>query len=195
MMNTEITINHDGFSYTGVITNYIINKVSFLDSRTKQTIEIEMEQVALKHILQMMIDKIRMERQYGHLSCYDYPIEYIQMENLNDIICCCLMKYNESIYDSRYKHIYENLKDIAIDVINGNINFKKLTFSYMSINEWVEVYVSSNLCEEAKKVFESMYYYMPTDVRNGWLEGNHLSHYDNLYTNPMMDYILVAHQM
>ncbi|WP_324658858.1 hypothetical protein [Bacillus cereus] len=195
MMNTEITINHEGFSYTGVITNYIINTVSFLDSRTKQTIEIEMEQVALKHILQMMIDKIEMERKYGHLSCYDYPIEYIQMENLNDIICCCLMKYNESIYDNRYKHLYENLKDIAIDVINGNINFKKLTFCYMPIDEWVEVYVTRDMSKEAKQVFESMYYYMPTDLRNGWLEGNHLCNYTNLYTDTMMNYMLVAHEM
>lgn len=195
MMNSEITINHEGFSYTGKITNYIINKVSFLDSRTKEIIEIEMEQVSLKHILLMMIDKIRMEKQYGHLSCYDYPIEYIQMENLNDIICSMLMKYNSSIYDNRYKYLYENLKDIAIDVINGNINFKKLTFSYMSIDEWVEVYISNYMSEEAKKVFESMYYYMPTDIRNGWLEGNHLCNYTNLYTNPMMDYMLIAHEM
>ncbi|MDZ4632282.1 hypothetical protein ORN01_25330 [Bacillus cereus] len=148
----------------------------------------------MNELVTKMVAKLQLENKYGSLSCYDYPKQYEQMIDLEVEICEALDQYDENAYSKRSSDLYENIKDIAKEIINGNINDDDLTLEYYSLHEWVEVHVTSNMCEEAKKVFESMFYYMPTENRNNWLEGNHLSNYTNTYSNVMLDYILMVHE-
>lgn len=194
MMNTEITVDLGTQVLTGKVVNVVGDTITMMEATTKQFFDFPVSMISLKEVTTMMVDKLEMENRYGHLSCFDYPTEYQQMENLNEIIFDVLCKYNENEYSQRANDLYENIKDIATEIINGNINADRLELNYMPINEWVEVYVTEGMCDEAKKLFESMFYFMDTHTRNNWLEGNHLSNFTNTYTNHLMDYILMAHE-
>ena len=148
----------------------------------------------MKELVMKMVDKLEVERKYGNLSCYDYPAEYNKMIDLEVEICEALDQYNETEYSKRASDLYSNIADIAIDIINGNINADTLEINYYSIDEWIEVYITNGMCEAERKTFESLFHYMPTDVRNGWLEGNYLANFTNTYTNVMIEYILMAHE-
>ena len=148
----------------------------------------------MKNLVLKMVEKIQLENKFGWASCYDYPAEYNQMIDLEVEICEALEKYNDTNYSKRGTDLYENIEDIAKEVVNGNIDAESLELSYYSIDEWIEMYVTEGMEEAEKKTFESLFYYMPTDVRNGWLEGNHLSNFTNTYTNIMIEYILMVHE-
>lgn len=148
----------------------------------------------MNELVTKMVAKLQLENKYGNLSCYDYPKQYEQMIELEVEICEALDKYNENEYSKRSNDLYENIKDIAKEILNGNINDDDLTLEYYSIDEWIEVHVTEGMEEAEKKTFESLFYYMPTEVRNSWLEGNHLSNFTNTYTNVMIEYILMVHE-
>ena len=154
----------------------------------------ETQVLSLNEITLKMVEKVELENRYGNLSCYDYPKQYEQMTDLEVEICEALDKYNENEYSKRSSDLYANIEDIAKDIVNGNIDAENMDLQYYSINEWIEVYISSDMEEAEKNTFESLFYYMPTDVRNGWLEGNHLANFTNTYTNVMIEYILMAHE-
>ena len=154
----------------------------------------ETQVLSLNEITLKMVEKVELENRYGNLSCYDYPKQYEQMTDLEVEICEALDKYNENEYSKRSSDLYANIEDIAKDIVNGNIDAENMDLQYYSINEWIEVYISSDMEEAEKNTFESLFYYMPTDVRNGWLEGNHLANFTNTYTNVMIEYILMVHE-
>ncbi|MDA2738398.1 hypothetical protein PDQ75_24915 [Bacillus cereus group sp. Bc015] len=194
MMNQTITVNFEGQVFTGKVVNVVGDTVTMMEETSKQFFDFPVSMVTLKDLTILMVAKLEMENRYSHLSCFDYPKEYQQMEDLNDIIFEILKKYNDDSYSNHANDLYENIKDIAIDVINGNIDIESAEISYYTLDDWVEIYVKEGLSQDAKEMFESLFLFMDKATRNQWLEGNHLSNFTNTYSNIMLDYILMVNE-
>lgn len=146
----------------------------------------------LKLVVAKLIEKKDLEGRYGWASCFDYPAQYEQMEQLASEVMEALTEQTD-----QYKatQLYDCLEAIAGDISNGNYDMESIDgISLLTQGEYIDEYVLSNMDESATEMFNSLFYFMDIDSRNNWLENNHLAHDPSIYTTKIMDYILMVHQ-
>lgn len=171
----------------------IVNVVSkALQNKVNQIEKVEIKMTDLKLEVVKMMEKKDLEGRYGWASCFDYPEQYNRMEELASEIFTSL---EELTNEYKAKQVYECLEAIAIDVSGGNYDLESLdSIIYMTQDTYLDEYVLSGMDESAKKMFDSLFYFMNSDSRNNWLEANYLAHDPNIYTSKMMDFIIMVHE-
>lgn len=146
----------------------------------------------LKLVVAKMMEKKDLEGRYGWASCFDYPKQYEQMEQLSSEIFEAL---EELTNEYAARQVYECLEAVAVDISGGNYDFERLdSISYMTQDTYLDEYVLEGMDESATNMFNSLFYFMDVDGRNHWLEANYLAHDPNVYTHRMMDFIIMVHQ-
>lgn len=138
----------------------------------------------LNLVVAKMVEKKDLEGRYGWASCFDYPEQYDKMTDL-ELEIDDLLEGNDKLYNI--------LDAVAVDVYNGNIDAETIEINHYSQDEYLEYYVLENMDEQAKSMFESLYYFMNSDLRGQWLEANYLAHDPNVYTDKFMENIIMLH--
>lgn len=145
----------------------------------------------MKHILSLMVEKKRLEDQYGWRSCFDVPEQYDKMENLSVEIMNNLKEYEKHHTDILATNLYDVLDTIAFEIVNGNISEEAEVMFYTQ-DEYLETYVLGNFNEEQMEVFDKLFYYMNSDDRAGWLKSNYINNDSNEYTDNLVNFVVVV---
>lgn len=136
----------------------------------------------LKLIVAKMVEKKALENKYGWASCFDYPKQYDAMTDLELEI--------DDLLEGR-DELYPILDTIACEIDWGNIDLETLEVNHYSQDEYLEYYVLEGMDEHARKMFDSLYYFMDSDTRGQWLEANYLAHDPNVYTDKRIENIIM----
>lgn len=170
----------------------IVNVVSkALQNKVNQNEKVEIKMTDLKLVVVKMMEKKDLEGRYGWASCFDYPEQYNRMEELASEIFTALEEMTD---EYKARQVYECLESIAIDIAN-NYDIETIDgISFMSQDEYLDDYVLSGMDESATSMFNSLFYFMDIDGRNNWLETNYLANDPCIYTNKMMDFVLMVHR-
>ncbi|MGQ9028444.1 hypothetical protein BLL41_21370 [Bacillus sp. FMQ74] len=145
----------------------------------------------MKHILSLMVEKKRLEDQYGWRSCFDVPEQYDKMENLSVEIMNNLKEYEKHHADILASNLYDVLDTIAFEIVNGNISEEAEVMFYTQ-DDYLETYVLGNFNEEQMEVFDKLFYYMNSDDRAGWLKSNYINNDPNEYTDNLVNFVVVV---
>lgn len=139
----------------------------------------------LKNAIQLLVQKMELEDKYSHVSCFDAAEAYEKMEKLAAEAMDIVSSYKNVTAAS----LYEVLQDIAYDLKNEFID-KDVDFHLYTQDEFIDEFITSNLNDEATKLFDSLYYFMNIDDRVAWLRNNYID--DFMYTDAAVNFVIVV---
>ena len=143
----------------------------------------------MKELIDLLVEKKRLEDKYGHISCFDAPEAYERMEELADK---ARERAEQLAKECRCSTsaIMEVAEDIADDILDGNIR-DDVNVSLFNVDDFIEEYVLSGVDEAGRKLFDSLYYWMDADMRIQWLKRNYIDGDHSIYTAQNVDCIAV----
>lgn len=140
----------------------------------------------LKNAVQLLVQKMELEDRYSHVSCFDAAEAYEKMEKL----AAEAMDIASSYKNVTAASLYEVLHDIADDLKNGFID-EDVELHLYTQDEFIDEYITSNLNDEAIKLFDSLFYFMNIDDRVAWLRNNYIDT-DFMYTDAAVNFVIVV---
>jgi hypothetical protein len=143
----------------------------------------------MKDLLKMAIEYETLNNQYGHVSCFDVPEKYEEMEELiSNLHEKCKKFFNGDEYYA--KKLVEILKTIAYECVNGNYNFDNIELCFYTQDDFIEEIVLSGMDESAKDMFDRLFYFMDIDHRVAWLKSNYLNPNPHAYHDEMVNFVI-----
>lgn len=151
-------------------------------------------------MLNIIVNKIRekseLENRYGWVSCFDAPEAYNEMGKLAGEIeeLCEEVVQSNLDHNGFAKFLPETLRDVLY-YINGHfdsIEGKELVL--YTQDEYIETYVLGGISEDAREVFDNLFYYMNSDERAGWLHSHYIDHDECAFADEYVDFVIMAYE-
>ncbi|MBJ8113479.1 hypothetical protein JDS99_28425 [Bacillus cereus group sp. N6] len=137
----------------------------------------------MREILDTLIQLDEKKQAFGHVSCFDVPEEYEQMEILySESIDACKEAAGVHGHD-----LYKVLKTIASEISRGNIN-EDCEVIFYTFDDFVDNLVEGYE-EDARKLFDELFYFMNSDTRISYIDANYLTNSPNIFASKFLHVI------
>ncbi len=155
--------------------------------------DISKEQELLVNIM-----KVReIEKQYGHISCFDAPKAYLEMTEIQRKICDLVTELSQDVEGVSNKGLFKVFEDIAKDAstiynmtaedIVKNIGEGIIKFQTYDLHDFLDQYV---LKEKENELFSSLFWFSDIETRIDFLKDRFLCDLDIYFTN-FLDYMVL----
>jgi len=143
----------------------------------------------IKSIVDMLVEKERLEQRYGWKSCLDVPEQYDRMDELAEK-AREMTKEFASEHGIYFEDLYEVLSTIAYEIANGNIH-EDADYDFYTQDDYIDTYITDGMRPDERNIFDSLFYYMNSNDRAGWLHSNYINPDPNAWSNRMADFVII----
>lgn len=143
----------------------------------------------IKGIIQTLLEVKRLDDKYGHISCFDVPKQYDEMERLRTEAIEKTESISKTIENVSASDIYDVCNDIAHEMNWGNISETADSHIY-SQESYIETYITQSMDDTALRMFESLFYWINSDERGKWLQANYINQEPNEWTDKRSCFVI-----
>ncbi|PGO60675.1 hypothetical protein [Priestia megaterium] len=148
----------------------------------------------MKKLIELAIKRNELENNYGHISCYDAPKQYEEMEQLNSEIYEGLQKladYKQSITLEGVKEVFEN---IVAEFEKEFYNLETTDIQTYSFDSFIDhqVLELAGFTQQSQiDTFNRAFLYMNIDDRKGMIEKEYINGEEHTYSSDDMSFIVI----
>jgi hypothetical protein len=148
----------------------------------------------MKKLIELAIKRNELENSYGHISCYDAPKQYEEMEKLNSAIYEGLQEladYKQSITLEGVKEVFEN---IVAEFEKEFYNLETTDIQTYSFDSFIDQQVleMSGFTEKCQvEAWNTIFYYMSIDDRKAVIEKEYVNGEEHTYSSNDMSFIVI----
>lgn len=146
----------------------------------------------IKSIVGMLVEREQLKQCYGWRSCFDVPEQYDRMDELAEE-AREMIKELASEHGIYFEDLYEVLSTIAYEVANGNIH-EDADYDFYTQDDYIDAYITSGMSYDERDIFDSLFYYMNSDDRAGWLHSTYIGHDPNAWSNRTADFVIIVNE-